>query len=168
MKKLQSIIALALVAGLMLNSIGTAFAESPTETTVNIFGEVKIKDVGSSSEGIIEVETKQGPIKINLTADTQYKSSSFIDVSTGKKVAAVASETDGTLIATKVMVIPSEPSYTHFVSVITSTSGTTATLSISNNENRNNPPLRFTIEPTCTATSPTPATKTIRDIKQSL
>ena len=65
----------------------------------------------NSSEGIIKVETKQRPIKINLTADTQYKSGSFIDVSTGKKVAVVASETDGTLIATKVMVIPSEPSY---------------------------------------------------------
>ena len=144
----------------MLSNMGTTFAESPTENTANIFGEVKIKDVASSSEGIIEIETKQGPIKINLTADTQYKSGSFIDVSIGKKIAVVASEADGTLVATKVMIIASEPSYKQLVGVITSTSRTTSTVSTKNNENSNNSPLRFTIEPTGTATSPTPATKT--------
>lgn len=156
MKKLQTIIASALVAGLMLSSIGTAFAEGPTETTANIFGEITAKDMANSSEGLVEIKTKQGPIKVKLTADTQYKSGSFIDISTGKKVAVVANETNGTLIATKVLVIPSEPTYKHLVGVITSTSETTATVSISNNEISSNPPLRFTIQSTGAATSTTP------------
>ena len=155
MKGLQTMIASAVVIGLMLSSVGTALAEEPT-STANIFGEIVAKDQASSTEGFVEVKTKQGNIQIKLDASTQYKSGSLTDVSTGKKVALVASKANGTYIAKKVLVVPSEPTYLHLVGVVTSASETTATVSISDKQDASKAAFTIATQPSSAAPTPTP------------
>lgn len=158
MKGLRTMIASALVAGLMLSSVGNALAQGPTESTANIFGEVIAKDQASSSGGFVELKTKQGNvIKVKMAADTQYRSGGFADMATGKKVALVASETGGTFIAKKVVVVPSEPTYKHFVGVVTSASETTATVSVGGEQDEGDATFTIAVHPTEAVPSPTPA-----------
>jgi len=131
MKGLRTVIASALAIGLMLSSVGGVFAEEPTKT--NIFGKVIAKDQASLSEGFVEIKTKQGEIiRMKVTADTQYNSGSFQDIATEKRVALVADEADGVLVAEKLLLVPEEPINKHLVGVVKSVSGNTA--SVSNEE----------------------------------
>jgi len=123
-KGLRMMVVSVIVVGLLLGSVGSALAqESPK--TLNVFGKVIAKDQANSSEGFIELKTKQGNIEVKVTADTQYKNGSFSDIVVGKKVALVAEEVNGILVARKVLIVPSEPTYKHLVGVVTSVSGTT-------------------------------------------
>ena len=155
MKGLRTMIASAVVIGLMLSSVGTALAEEPTETTA-IFGKVIAKDQASSTEGLVEVKTKHGNVQIKLDAATQYKRGSLTDVSTGKKVALVASKANGTYIAKKVLVVPSEPTYLHLVGVVTSASETTATVSVSDKQGAGKATFTIATQPISAAPTPTP------------
>jgi len=150
MKGLRTMIASALIVGLMLSSVGTALAEEPTKTTA-VFGEVVAKDQTGSNTGFVELKTKQGNIKVKLAVDTQYRSGNFADVSTGKKVALVANKADGTLTATKMLIVPSRPTYKHLAGIVTSASETTATVRIDGKEDGSNATFTIAIQPTAVA-----------------
>ena len=154
MEGLRAMIASAVVIGLMLSSVGTALAEEPTETTANVFGKVIAKDQASSTEGFVELSTKQGNVKVKVATNTQHKNGAFGDIVVGSRVALVADRADGVLVARKVLVVPSEPTYLHLVGVVTSASETTATVSISDKQGAGK--ATFTIAPQPTSAAPTP------------
>jgi hypothetical protein len=147
MKILQTVILSALAVGLMLSSTGSALAVEPPETNTNIFGEVVaigqlLKKV-DSNEGFIDLKTSEGNIRVRVTADTQYRNGSFVDIAAGRRLALVANEVDGTLTATQLLIVPSEPSYKHLVGTITSVSGTRV-----NASDRQNNSFAFEVQPT--------------------
>ena len=123
-KRLRIMIGSVLVVGLMLGSVGGALAQEPPKA-LNIFGKVIARDQANSSEDFVELKAEQGNIKVKFTVDTQYKNGIFSDIVVGKKVALVAEKVKGVLIAKKVLIVPSEPTYKHLIGVVTSVSGTT-------------------------------------------
>ena len=124
MGKLKTIIFSALVATLMLSNTGSVLAAEPSETSANIFGEVvaieQVIKQADSSEAFIDLKTDEGLIRFRVTAATQYRNGSFADLAAGKRLALVAREADGTLVAEQLLIIPVAPRYEHLVGTVTS------------------------------------------------
>ncbi len=114
-----------LVVGLIVSSVGSAFAQEPPTNTANVFGVVIAKDQVNSNEASLELKTNRGNVKVRIVADAQYKNGSFQDMVVGKKVALVADAVNGIFTAKNVLIVPDEPTYKHLVGIITSVSGTT-------------------------------------------
>lgn len=84
-------------------------AEPPQAVRQGYFGTVKAK-TGTS----LSLETKQGDVTITLDANTQYwnpprKDATLADVKVGDRVAVLAVKPDTTLVARRVLVLPTKP-----------------------------------------------------------
>ncbi len=89
-----------------------------------------VKSISGTS---ITLDTKQGTVVLMVDAKTQYwnppkKDATLADVKAGDRVAVLAEKTDSTLVAKRVLIIPSEPVHQHIKGVVTKVSGTEITI----------------------------------------
>jgi len=141
MKRRKLFPVLMVLAVLLALLPGAALAQEEGELK-GIFGKVVEVKVPEGGPATLSLKTRQGPIDVLITSETLIKlpprkEASLSDIAAGARVAVLAQEREGTLVARRVLVVPPKPVHRHIRGVITGIKGNTVTVTTAKGEEVN-------------------------------